>query len=112
MIRGRSVVAAMGVLATLALLAVARADEAEALKTITKAGGKIMVDEKAPEKPAVAVIMWGPGFNVDLLKELKELKSLQKLRIGGPWITDAGLKNLAEIRTLQVLEIRSPKVTD
>ncbi|MFO0967592.1 MAG: hypothetical protein U0793_18690 [Gemmataceae bacterium] len=105
-------VAALGVLATLFVLAVGRADEADAVKTIEKAGGKITVDEKAAKKPAVAVIMWGPGFNVDLLKELKEFKNLEKLRIGGPWITDAGLQNLKEIKTLKVLEIRSPRVTD
>jgi hypothetical protein len=43
---------------------------------------------------------------------LKELKALQKLRIGGPWITDDGVKQLRDIKTLQMLEIRSPKVSD
>ena len=94
------------------MVSAARSDEAEAVKTIEKAGGKITLDDKQPEKPAVAVIMWGPGFKVELLKDLKEMKSLQKLRIGGPWITDDGVKDLKELKNLQVLEIRSPKVTD
>ena len=104
---------AVGSLVILLVLAtLGRADEAAAVKAIEKAGGKITVDDKQPDKPVVAVIMWGPGFKVEILKELKELKSLQKLRIGGPWITDEGLKDLKEIKTLQLLEVRSPRVSD
>lgn len=103
---------AIGAALPLLILAVGRADEAGAVKSLAKAGGEILVDDKQADKPAVGVILWGPGFKVELLKELKELKSLQKLRIGGPWITDAGLKDLKEIKSLQILEVRSPKVTD
>ena len=89
-----------------------RADEAAAVKVIAKAGGTIIVDDKQAEKPVVGVIMWGPGFHGGLLKEPKDLKSLHKLRIGGPWITDDGIKELSQLKSLQVLEVRSPKVTD
>jgi hypothetical protein len=100
------------VLAFLVLSAAGRADEAEAVKAIEKAGGKITVDDKLPAKPVVGVLLWGPGVKVEVLKELKEFKSLQKLKIGGPWITDEGLKELKDLKTLQTLEIRSPKVTE
>lgn len=89
-----------------------RADEAESVKVIEKAGGQITFDDKNPDKPVVKVVMWGPRFHVDLLKELKAFKSLEKLRIGGPWITDEGVKGLKEVPSLQVLEVRSPRVTD
>jgi hypothetical protein len=94
------------------LASIGRTDEVEAVKTLEKAGGKITVDDKLPEKPVVAVILWGPGFKAELLRELKELKSLQKLRMGGPWISDDGVKELKDLKSLQLLEIRSPKVTD
>ena len=100
------------VVALLIVAGLVRADEAAAVKVIEKAGGKIMMDDNQPEKPVVGVIMWGPGFNGDLLKQLKEIKNLRKLRIGGPWINDAGLKSLYDVKTLQMLEIRSPRVTD
>jgi hypothetical protein len=99
-------------LALLVLAAVGRADEAEAVKAIEKAGGKVMVDDAQPDKPVVTVILWGPGFKAEMLKDLKEFKSLQRLRIGGPWITEEGLKPLRELKGLQKLEVRSPNVTD
>jgi hypothetical protein len=89
-----------------------RADEAESVKVLEKAKATILRDDQNGDKPVVGVIMWGAGYNGALLKELKELKNLQKLRIGGPWITDDGVKELREIKTLQMLEIRSPKVSD
>ncbi len=100
----------------LALLLIAaafvRADEAASVKVLEGAKATIILDDQQPEKPVVGVVMWGSGYNGGLLKELKELKNLQKLRIGGPWITNDGVKELREIKTLQMLEIRSPNVSD
>jgi hypothetical protein len=89
-----------------------RADEAAFVKVLEEAKATILRADGKSERPVVGVIMWGPGYKVGLLKELKELKNLQKLRIGGPWITDEGVKELREIKTLQMLEIRNPKVSD
>jgi hypothetical protein len=100
------------VLAVLTLAPVGRADEAEVVKAIKDAGGTVMVDDTKPDKPVVTVILWGPGYKVEMLKELKEFKSLTRLRIGGPWITDEGLKPVKELKSLQKLEVRSPNVTD
>src|SRR5262249_4812729 len=105
--------AGTGLLAVLLMAAgLGRGDQARSGKVLEKAKATIIRDDQKPEKPVVGVIMWGPGYNGGLLKELKELKSLQKLRIGGPWITDDGVKELHALKTLQMLEIRSPKVSD
>jgi hypothetical protein len=103
---------AAGVAALLLAASVGRADEAESVKALQEAKADLIRDDQKPDKPVVGVIMWGAGYDGALLKELKELKNLQKLRIGGPWITDDGVKELREIKTLQMLEIRSPKVSD
>jgi hypothetical protein len=105
--------AAIGsVRALLVLTTVSRADPAEIVQALEKPGVKVRVDDTQPEKPVVTVILWGPQFKVEMLRDLKEFKSLQNLRIGGPWITDAGVKDLKELTNLKLLEIRSPTVTD
>jgi len=96
----------------LSVAAFGLADEPASVKVLQEAKATIIVDDQRPEKPVIGVIMWGAGYNGGLLKELKEIKNLQKVRIGGPWITDDGVKELREIKTLQMLEIRSPKVSD
>src|SRR5262245_53539900 len=106
MLRQRVKLVAATIVALVVAAAIGRADEAEVVKAIEKAGGQVRVDDKQPEKPVVTVILWGPGFKGEMLKDLKQLKSLQKLRIGGPWITDAGVKDLKELKNLQLLEIR------
>jgi hypothetical protein len=69
------------------------------------------LDDNKSDKLVIGVIMWGPGYKVELLKELKQLPDLQKLRIGGPWITNDGVKELHDLKSLQMLEIRSPNVS-
>lgn len=103
------------VLASCALLfvvAFTSADEADAVKALEKAGSKIFRDDKKDGKPIVAVEMWGPGFNSDLLVHMKELKHLERLRLAGPWVNAKGLKELHDIKTLKVLRVRGPGVTD
>jgi Leucine Rich repeat len=46
------------------------------------------------------------------LKELKGLRSLQTLDLGGTKVTDAGLKELKELKSLRELRIDDIKVTD
>src|SRR5262249_11292963 len=110
--RQQAMALAGAILTLLFVVSVSRSDEAEVAKALEKAGGEITRNDKQPEKPVVAVILWGPTFKAEVLKDLKQLRSLQKLRIGGPWITHAGVKELKELKKLQLLEIRSPKVTD
>lgn len=96
----------------LTLIVASRADEADAVKILEKAGSKIFRDDKRDSKPVVAVEMWGPGFNSDLLVQMKEFKHLERLRLAGPWINEKGLKELHNIKTLKVLRVRGPGVTD
>ena len=88
-----------------------QADEADAVKILEKSGS-IYRDDKNAAKPVVAVEMWGPGFNADLLKHMKEFKNLERLRLAGPWVNEKGLKELHGIKTLKVLQVRGPGVTD
>jgi hypothetical protein len=112
-VRRQRWLAGTGLLAWLLLAtALGRAEEATSVKVLEQARAHIIRDDQNPDKPVVGIIMWGAGYKAELLKELKEIKHLQKLRIGGPWITDDGVKELREIKTLQMLEIRSPHVTD
>ena len=89
-----------------------RADEAASLKTLEDAKATLIRDEQKEGKPVIGVVMWGSGFKVELLKELKEIKGLERLAIGGPWITADGIKELHDVKTLQLLEVRGPNVSD
>ena len=88
-----------------------RADEAASVKVLKEANATIILDDQQPEKPVVGLIMWGT-YNASILKEVQQLRSLQKLRIGGPWISDKGLKKLRTIKTLQMLEIGNATVSE
>src|SRR5262249_42074159 len=91
-----------GVLLGLLALAVAgRADEAATLKMIEKLGGSVMRDDKLPGKPVVWVDLRGTKITDAGLKELKELKNLQKVVLFRTAITDTGLKELKELKNLR-----------
>ncbi|HKB37026.1 MAG TPA: hypothetical protein VKD72_11265, partial [Gemmataceae bacterium] len=87
-------------------------DEQSAVKAIEKLGGTVRVDAKRPGKPVVDVDLSGTTVAGAELKELKELKSLQGLRLGDTKVTDAGLKELKELKRLQELDLSITKVTD
>ncbi|HKB38219.1 MAG TPA: hypothetical protein VKD72_17355, partial [Gemmataceae bacterium] len=87
-------------------------DEQSAVKMVEKLGGKVMRDDKRPGKPVVAVDLYETKVTDAGLKELKELKNLRTLNLGGTGITDAGLKKLKEFKSLQGLNLMDTKVTD
>ena len=70
--------------------------EEKAVNAILKLGGKVTRDEKLPGRPVVGVDLRDTNIADADLKELKELKSLQKLVLSGTQITDAGLKDLKQ----------------
>jgi hypothetical protein len=82
---------------------VGRADEAAAVETIKKLGGKVTVDAKRPGKPVVGVNLDNTTVTDAGLKELKELKTLREMHLGGTKVTDAGLKELKDSKSLQKL---------
>ena len=90
----------------------ARADEEAAVKAVEKRGGKVRRDDKAPDKPVVAVDLRSTLTTDADLKVLKECKHLQVLDLGVTQVTDAGLKELKELRQLRRLALRDSKVTD
>jgi hypothetical protein len=88
------------------------AGEATAVKAVEKLGGKVTVDAGRPGKPIVGVDFSRTQVTDAALKELKELKHLQTLDLGGTVVTDAGLKELKELKSLQKLNLTDTKVTD
>src|SRR5213080_1884739 len=89
----------------------ARADEASAVKAIEKLGGKVTRDDKRPGKPVIAVILAGTTQVTDAgLKELKHLKQLTALTLGGQ-VTAAGLKELKELKQLTSVDLTFAQVT-
>jgi hypothetical protein len=101
------------VLGLLVLAVTGRADESAAVKAVEKLGGRVTVDGKRPGKPVVAVdfsntnvtelVLAGPQITDVGLRELKELKSLQKLHVAQTKVTDAGIQELsAALPQLQI----------
>ena len=68
--------------------------EEKAVNAILKLGGQVFRDEKLPGRPAVVVILCGTQITNAGLKDLKELKGLQRLDLADTKITTAGLKDL------------------
>ena len=98
-------------LGLLVLALTGRADEAAAVKAIKELGGTVERDDKLPGKPVSAVDFLKNTPTDAVLKELKELKSLQKLDLTATKVTDAGLKELKELNSLQWLYLYNTKVT-
>jgi hypothetical protein len=111
-------------------------DQARAIATIVRWGGKVTLDENRPDKPATAVV-WNEGSitneTIVNLRELTELQSLELkchdvkdaglanikglsqlrcLSIGGSTLTDASLTNLKGLRKLESLSIQENQITD
>jgi hypothetical protein len=89
-------------------------DEAEdaAVKFIENLGGRIIREEKDPNKPIVRVSLALTKVTDAGLNELAGLKQLQRLYLGGTRVTDAGLKHLAGLKQLQELSVGGTRVTD
>ena len=97
----------------LGLLVVAlagRADEAAAVKAIKAVGGKVKVDDKLPGSPVVEVSLFNTLVTDAVLKDLKELKSLQRLVLSHTTVTDTGLKELNDLKSLKTLHLDNTQV--
>ena len=77
--------------------------EERAANAILKLGGKVIRAEKLPGRPIVEVDLSGTKVTDSDLKDLKELKGLEKLVLWATEITDAGLKDLKELKGLKRL---------
>jgi hypothetical protein len=98
---------------TLVLAGAARADEAEALAALKKAGATVLYTDNDPSKPARTVYLPGPKVSDADLKHLAALKGLKVLKLDAATkVTDAGVKELAGLKGLTDLGLGSTQVTD
>ena len=88
------------------------AREEKAVQAIEALGGDVVRDETPPGRPVVEVILARTQVTDSDLKDLQELKDLQKLQLFETDITDAGLKDLKELKGLQALNLSSTEITD
>jgi hypothetical protein len=89
------------------------AGEAEdrAVEAVQRLGGKVIRDEKAPDKPVIAVSLNTAAVTDAVLKELAGLKQLRTLDLRGTQITNTGLKELAGLQQLQELDLTDTRAT-
>lgn len=86
--------------------------EAAAIAAIQQLGGKVEVDEKNPDKPAIKVYLHRTRVKDSDLAHLAQLKQLQNLFLGRTQITDAGLVHLRQAIHLKTLSLNATGVTD
>jgi hypothetical protein len=102
------------ILGWLVLLQAGWADEADAIRTVEKLGGKVSVDDKRPGKPVVSVTFNGDNKSIDAaLKVLGEFKHLEILMVlNNLDITEAGMKEIGKAKNLKTLGMGGSKFSD
>ncbi len=87
--------------------AVGRGDGSEdgAVAALTKLGGTVRRDAKAPGMPNLAVDLSATQVTDEDLKHLKHLANLQRLFLQATAVTDAGLRHLQDLSKLQELDL-------
>ena len=86
--------------------------ENKVVQFIEKLRGKVTRDEELPDKPVIAVALFGTKVTDAGLQQLAELKSLHTLNLGNTRVADAGLKELAGLTKLTTLGLHNTRVTD
>ena len=86
--------------------------ENKVVQFIEKLRGKVTRDEELPDKPVIAVALFGTKVTDAGLQQLAELKSLHTLNLGNTRVADAGLKELAGLTNLTRLFVRGTQITD
>jgi beta-lactamase regulating signal transducer with metallopeptidase domain len=87
-------------------------EQAKAIAEIEKLGGKVIVDEKSPDKPVPLIDLRETKVTDAGLEHLKGFSQLQYLFLGHTDVTDAGLEHLKGLSQLQMLDLSGTKVTD
>jgi RNA polymerase sigma factor (sigma-70 family) len=91
------------------------AETAKIISLIEARGGHVIRDEKAPGRPIVEVDMnqlFAGGITDETVKLLAELKTIERLQLGGRKITDAELKKIAVLSNVRLLNLGGAKITD
>ena len=86
--------------------------ENKVVQFIEKLRGKVARDEELPDKPVIAVALFGTKVTDAGLQQLAELKSLHTLNLGNTRVTDAGLQQLAGLTNLTMLTLDGTQITD
>ena len=68
------------------------AEQAKAIAQIKKLGGKVVIDEKSPDKPVISVHLRSSQITDTGLIILEGLTTLQSLSLWDTKITNAGLR--------------------
>ena len=95
-----------------------RLDEASALAWVKHNKGRVVRDEKHPDRPVVEVdvrrMVYGREQNVDDkgLEHLTTFPERKILNLGGSKVTDDGMAILARFNKLEELKFENTKVTD
>jgi hypothetical protein len=101
------------VLASLIILGVARAGEAEAVAALKKVGATVIHQNNDPKKPVRSIYLPGEKVKDEDLKQLAAFSKLEVLKLDAAKnITDAGLKEVAALTTVKDLGLGSTQVTD
>ena len=86
-------------------------EQAKAIGEIEKLGGRVIIDEKSPDKPVIGVDLVRSQVTDDGLEHLKGLTKLQRLYLGSD-ITVAGLEHLKGLTQLKELYLDGTEMTD
>jgi Leucine-rich repeat (LRR) protein len=82
------------------------------LAALRKLGGQIQRDSKLPDKPVVALSLFGTRVGDEDLAHLHTLPQLRDLDLGETNITDEALTHLKSLTHLQKLDLRGTRITD
>ena len=87
-------------------------DREKVVALVKKLGGSVEIDEKAKEKPVVAVHLSDTRVTDADLELLKSHTKLHRLYLQNAAITDEGLAHLKDQTELHTLSLNHTKVTD
>ena len=87
-----------------------RQNENAALVAIEELGGRVVFDEKNPDKPVVVDLVGSDVTDASLI-HLRGLTSLQTLNLTETHVTDAGLVHLKGLTALKKLTLHNTRVT-
>jgi hypothetical protein len=86
-------------------------EQAKAIAEIEKLAGKVIVDEKGPDKAMILVDLNGNEAADAGLGHLTGLPDLQRLNLAFSTVTDAGLGYLRGLTKLGTLDLANTEVT-
>ena len=94
-------------------LSIGLASEADALKNVTAAGGKVQQDKINKKRVVAGVTLSGPKITDSIMNDLLEFPSLSRVSLrNAPNVTPDGIAKLTKVKQLQTLELAGEFVSD